>query len=201
MTLPGPDVHGWNTFSSPTSNNIDGHRKTTFTFAAGEVMYTACLAVILVSSCMLTGCVKKAEADRKFDESIAAKKEGIDEQAARAKNSLDRQREAYYAGVDEHMGRVSAYLDSLETAYGQAKGDAKVELRKRISDLSAVRDTLRQRYMEVRTASEDSYRNLQRRFDSLKERNRFWEPNYNTQPKPDKNAGTGVKLAPNTNRK
>lgn len=164
-------------------------------------MYIVCMAIILVSSCMFTGCVKKTEADRKFDENIAAKKDAIDEQAARAKSELDRQREAYYANVDEHMGRLNAYLDSLETVYGQAKGDAKVEMRRRISELSAVRDTMRHRYMEVRTSSEEAYQDLKRRFDSLKERNRFWEPNYNTQPKPDKNAGTGVKLAPNTNRK
>lgn len=161
-------------------------------------MYTVYPAIILLSSCLLTGCVKNAESERKYDERVEVQN-GASENVR--KSDAERRRDAYYAKVDEHMTRLNAYLDSLETAYGQAKGDTKVEMRKRISELSAVRDTMRHRYMEVRTASEDAYQDLQRRFDSLKERNRFWEPNYNTQPKPDKNAGTGVKLAPNTNRK
>jgi len=161
-------------------------------------MYTVYPAIILVSSCLLTGCMKNAESERTYDERVEVQN-GASENVR--KSDAERRRDAYYNKVDEHMTRLNAYLDSLETAYGQAKGDTKVEMRKRISELSAVRDTMRHRYMEVRTASEDAYQDLQRRFDSLKERNRFWEPNYNTQPKPDKNAGTGVKLAPNTNRK
>lgn len=161
-------------------------------------MYTVCLAVILVSTCVLSGCVKNAESERKYAEQIEVQNGAAGNVGT---SDAERRRDAYYVQVDEQMARLTAHLDSLEAAYGQAKGDAKVEMRKRISDLSAVRDTLRQRYMEVRTASEDAYQDLKRRFDSLKERNRFWEPNDNTQPKPDKNAGTSVELAPNTNKK
>lgn len=146
----------------------------------------------------------KTDADKTYDDKIDASKDSIDAAADRAKAALDAERDAYYADVDARMDRMNVYLDSLETEYNRSKGNNKVIIRKRISGITAVRDTMRIWYVDLKGSDREVYVVKRRRFDSIMDaentRNGFWDKNRNVQPAPVDGAADGIKLAPNKNK-
>ncbi|MDZ4745523.1 MAG: hypothetical protein SGJ05_05930 [bacterium] len=158
----------------------------------------ATLAVGALVSC------NKSDADKTYDNKIDAAKDSIDMAADRAKAALDAERDAYYADVDMRMDRMNAYLDSLETEYNKSRGSAKIAIRKRISGITATRDTMRIWYVDLKGSDREIYVVKRQRFDSIMDaenaRNGFWDKNRNYQPKPADGAADGVKLAPNKNK-
>lgn len=156
------------------------------------------LAVVAFSAC------NKTEADKTYDDKIDASKDSIDAAADRAKAALDAERDAYYADVDARMDRMNLYLDSLETEYNRSKGKAKVQIRQRITGITAARDTMKIWYIDLKGSDRETYVIKRRRFDSIMDfentRNGFWDKNRNFQPQPVDGAADGVKLAPNKNK-
>lgn len=160
--------------------------------------FLAVLAIVAFSAC------NKTDADKTYDDKIDAAKDSIDDAAARAKAALDAERDAYYADVDARMDRMNLYLDSLEVEYNKAKGKSKVQIRQRISSITAVRDTMRIWYVDLKGSDREIYIVKRQRFDSIMDaenaHNHFWDKNRNFQPKPAEGAADGVKLAPNKNK-
>lgn len=156
------------------------------------------LAVVAFAAC------NKTDADKAYDDKIEASKDSIDDAAERAKAALDAERDAYYADVDARMARMNVYLDSLESEYNKAKGKSKVQIRERISGITAVRDTMRIWYVDLKGSDREVYVVKRARFDSIMDaentRYRFWSKNRNMEPMPANGAADGVKLAPNRNK-
>jgi len=163
-----------------------------------RAIFLAGLAVVALSAC------NKTDADKTYDDKINASKDSIDDSADRAKAALDAERDAYYADVDARMDRMNLYLDSLETVYNTSKGRTKVQIRERISGITAVRDTMKIWYVDLKGSDRETYVIKRRRFDSIMDaentRNGFWDKNRNFQPMPADGAADGVKLAPNKNK-
>lgn len=163
-----------------------------------RAFFLAALAVVAFAAC------NKTDADKTYDNKIEAAKDSIDDAAERAKAALDAERDAYYADVDVRMERMNRYLDSLEVEYNKSKGKAKIQIRERISGITAVRDTMKIWYVDLKGSDREIYVVKRARFDSImeaeNERNHFWDKNRNFEPKPASGAAEGVHLKANTNK-
>lgn len=189
--------HGQPPFLPDRWNRLIGSASKTvfyrFVFTVQEfvIMKASILTAASVLAIVVSACASKDEPT--VDQKV---RETVDE----AMTKLEETRRDFEAEAETSIERMKVYIDSLEQEYGKAKGESKAALRRRLDDLAAVRDTMVIRYEAVRNASDEKDFDRQRVvYVQYRERNRFWEPNFNTTSAP-KSSTPAVKLEPNRNR-
>jgi len=149
--------------------------------------------LFLLAAIILAACERNSPAEDR-DDLMAARRDSMERAAQRAKDSLDRIRDEYFAEIDTRMARLDERYDTLEQQYSRAKGKNRVEIEQKIQRVRTLRENLRTKYSSLRSTNRSNYESARRSFDSV-----WREVQVMLPESPRQQSSNRVILAPNRN--